>query len=206
MNKLNGWMHTHTMKLVLMSFLIPNICFSSILREASIHGQAAQSLKDGNISACGIDFMAAEKESPATSSASLGFMGSVIAFPIVGLVKGYSVSVSKTSYKQTPIEMQSFWIKIPGHKATKPIPEFPLEKSSLPGSLMYGIDLSSEAIPILYAAITNQTIQIGFKNKKNKSESVIYGTVNISDSDKNQLTACVSELFKATDSDNKRAK
>lgn len=168
--------------------------------EAAISGEVQQFIREGAISACGIDLVAFES-TPQTPSSIRAFNGSYVIVDLAGgIVKGRAATVrgsddsnvSARRYAVKPVETTFVWLKAPGSKATSVIDGQSVTKSEDPGFITYLADFKS-LMEFTVAVLDRKPVQIGFTTKGAQYDVILAGVVKMSDPQLEQLQQCIAE-------------
>jgi hypothetical protein len=173
------------------------------LYEGYLVGRVSQGFDQGELASCGLTVSAIEipKANAGPNDKLLSFNG---AFSLIdlqgGLIKGRAGVIDKKSLGSNnlgpnsikPLLTESVWFKAPKAKRTHPREGIKLGKSEDPGYVLYAS--SAESIIGVIGAVHDQLpIHIGMKVKDRKFEEVLYGTMNLSDSDREQFRQCIAD-------------
>lgn len=164
--------------------------------EATILGKPDIHLRDGNLSVCGMRILAVENTEPSDAASRNVVDSSFYVGLSGGLVKGTHTKptpkdIANKEFTPVNLPIKNFWFKAPGHTATQPTTG--LLDSETKNALFYATSLDS-AFGLLGAVASGKTIQIGFQESGASVSSILYGTVEISAGDLNQLDLCIQEL------------
>lgn len=91
-----------------------------------------------------------------------------------------------------PLRTINLWMKAPPSTATSPDGNG-IKDSEDKGYVLYVTRLDA-AFPVVQAVLDSGKIQIGFLVQGNKTEQVMFGVVNLSNEEKEQLTNCLGEF------------
>ena len=191
--------------LVLAAALFSSLAGANTLTEALIRGQVNVAMKDGNVDGCGVTVMALE--TPTTTTGNLRvFNGSFVIYTLgTGLVKGRAAEVSAKAVLQQPTDplkqvkaspTEHFWFKAPDNQATTLVEGQTYFKSEDPGYLLYSAKFDS-IFGLLDAVIEKKPIQVGMKVKGRGVGEVLFGVVQMSTADTDQLVQCMGEWGEA---------
>lgn len=179
--------------------VLPALTAAGSLLPAMLGGQVQQFTESGNVTGCGVTFYGTEKTQ---AGPALVFNGSAVLFKTgLGLVKGRISEVdSKILYSNkfnlrdlNPLPTTSIWLKAPSSPAT--VPAGPVKDAEDKGYIIYGAKFDS-VFPVIRSVLTGESIQMGFKVATKKSEQVLFGVVEISEEEQEQLRLCIGELAK----------
>jgi hypothetical protein len=159
-----------------------------IIIDVQIDATPLQYMKDGNINACGIRYIAVREISDGKLEAIDGSLN--VNARGVGLVKGMAhiFSGSQPNLKRTQIPIDKFWFKGKGSAATNPLR--PPQPGDDKFSLLYIADLDSS----IAALNPDAVLQIGYRAKGSGYETIISGIPKMSKEGREQYSNCMSEL------------
>lgn len=168
---------------------------ASTMYEATILGKPDIHLRDGNVSACGMSILAVENTEQNAASRSVVDSSFYVTLH-GGLVKGVyteatAEDITKNELTTTNLPIKDFWFKGPGQTATQPAAG--LVDSDTENALVYATSLES-AFALFRAVATGEIIQIGLQEVDAAVGIILYGKVEVSASDLNQVRTCVEEL------------
>jgi hypothetical protein len=183
-----------------------NICTSAsgaTLTKAIVKGTVQQFTDNGAISGCGLTVVALQIPDSHQGQISL-FNGSFSLLGMAGgIVKGRAAEVDAAIVRAGKIEPKSIkplqttyvWMRAPGSEVTMPVAGTSLGKSEDPGYLIYVSNLQS-VLGLLDAVQERKAIQLGTRVKGQTADQALYGVVDLSDDDLEQLTLCVQDWSK----------
>lgn len=175
---------------------LPSFGFSATLEEAIFAAKIQTHMNQGVVSACGIELTGIElaKISPQNI-----FNGSVMFFSnYAGMVKARIsiVDINKISSKNFDFRRDTkilptseIWLKANNQKPTQPIGG--VAPSEDPGYIIYKTD---NTLQIIVAILNGEEIQVGYQPKNINHSKIMFGKVNITDSEQGQLVQCIKEL------------
>lgn len=156
-----------------------------------------QFTQNGSVTGCGLTFFGTEK---VQVGRALVFNGSAVIFKTGAvLVKGRVSEVeAKVLYSPNfnlrdvkPLKTDIVWFKASASAATTPLG--PVKDAEDKGYIIYGTKFDT-VFPVLRSVLMGESIQIGFKAGSEKSEKVMFGVVEVSTEEKDQLKNCMGEL------------
>lgn len=171
------------------------------LLEAQIVGNVQQTFSGSEVSSCGVVIAAVELLQGPPSGRALVFNGSFSIGSISGgLVKGRAsemdakrLASGKAGWEDAkPLPTSYIWMKAPSAPVTTPIKEVPLQKSDDAGYLIYGSELKS-VLGMADAVLGKKPIQVGMKIKGRNFDQALFGVVEMSDAQTDQLRQCLAE-------------
>ncbi len=185
--------------LLLVGLLLPGSCFAERLLSASFIGQPVLLLNEGNIQSCGIRFVGFEQPiNPSNPNESLWFPDASFMLDRQGFgrVKAVltksTVGAVNTGKKPNVQSFKTFWIKVPGSEATKPVNGKAIDGESA-GSKLYITDAIG-VMKIYEATSEHKPIQLGFKFE-DSNDFAFYGEVTLGEKEFEQVSPCMGELI-----------
>ena len=177
-----------------------NAAAASLL-EAIVFGQAQQQTTAGEIVACGVTVSAIEKPPGTPVGRTLVFNGSIMIYgPAGGLVKGRVADIDAKAVASGNLDVgllktlpsERIWMKAPNVAATEPNVGTTITKSEDPGYSLYASGFTA-TWGVIHAILEKAPIQIGFKVKSKNIEQVLFGEVQMPESQRAQLEQCLGE-------------
>lgn len=171
--------------------------YAGQIKEAMLFGAVQQFLDKGQPSACGVRIIAMETFNPKVDMVLYVHDGSILVHKNVGgSVKALltTTTTSQVLSKQqasTPnIPLTRSWFKAPRTAATQVIKDVPSETES---ALFYATEFAN-SLAVIDSALSGEPIQIGFQERGRDIETILFGSVVMSDAEKGQLLNCLQEL------------
>ena len=167
------------------------------LTEALLQGQMQQSFEGDVVASCGVVISGLELTS---SGKALVFSGSFAVYdPGGGLVKGGAneidakdVGSSESLKRITPLNAENVWFKAQGAPRTVVLAGSSIGKAEDKGYIIYPPPFKPLS-SLLQSVLTKQPIQVGVRVAGRKADQVLFGVVNMSDAQSEQLAQCVTE-------------
>lgn len=185
--------------------LFAGVAGANTLTEGLLRGQVNVTMSDGNVDGCGVTVLALETGNGATGKLRV-FNGSFVLYTLgTGLVKGRASEVEAKLVLQQPggalnqlkiSPTEHFWFKAQDKPSTTLIEGQKHFKSDDPGYLLYATKFDA-IFGLLDAVIERKPIQVGMKIKGRGVGEVLYGVVQMSDADTDQLVQCMAEWGEA---------
>lgn len=186
--------------IMLFAFMFPITCFAERLLPVDFIGQPFMNLREGVIQSCGVRFVG--YQTPANLSnpkENLWFSDASFMFDRsgAGMVKAILSKITVDGvYKNKKPDIQTyktFWIKVAGTDATKPIKGNAIVGETK-GSKIYATD-GIGVMKIYTAFVSNEPIQIGYKFNDDSNDFALYGKISLSDDEFKQINSCMNELL-----------
>lgn len=190
------------MKIFIMAFLLmfSGTCFAERLIPVSFIGQPFINLRDGVVQSCGVRFVGYETPvNPSNSKEFLWFSDASFMLDRsgAGMVKAIlsKNTVDGVAKNNKPVvqTFKTFWIKVAGADATKPIKGNAIDGETK-GSKIYATD-GIGIMKIYTAFVNNEPINIGYKFVDDSSDFALFGEIALSDKEFIQTKSCMDELI-----------
>ena len=186
-------------KFFLMFYFLPILAISATLDEAIFRAKVQTDLKEGVVSACGVELMGVETAQTGTLNV---FNGSIMFFDNLSCLVKARISTVDTKIFYSKdfnfnrdakiLETNEIWIKSKNQKPTKPIGK--VAQSEDKGYILY---ITDNTLPILLSIMSDEEIQVGYQPLKIKHQKIMFGKARITDSELVQLAQCFKELRKS---------
>jgi hypothetical protein len=182
---------------VAIAVAIPGAVLSQAAEEAQITGQPLVYVKAGKLEGCGVRFVAA-LIGPNLKTGR-GFDASVNVWtggPAAVKALSYNVDVGAINAGSKPkaSPLESFWIRAPGHQPTRPVDGYFRDSEDVGGKI-YGVSFDM-ALPIFKAVFEEGPLMFGLQRKGERGERIYFGTIKMSDAERDQTLKCLLDLAK----------
>jgi hypothetical protein len=175
--------------------------------ETGLDGQALVYMKDGAIDGCGVRVLVVDV--PAAYDQASLITAYDVSFNLkpsgLAVVQARSIDATLSDYesgdrnRRRAIAPEKFWFKASGARATAPIGR--MNGRMLPGddrgSVVYLSDFDS-VIALFAAHGARKPISMGVVRPGMRAERVFSGQINMSDSERKQVAACLDRLALST--------
>jgi len=180
--------------------MVSGNCLAEKLTPVDFIGQPFMNLREGVVQSCGVRFVGYEtplnlsnpKENLWFSDSSFMLDRSGVGMVKAILSKNTIGGVTKNQ-KPDIQTFKTFWIKVAGADATKPIKGNAIEGETK-GSKIYATDVIG-IMKIYTAFVSNEPIQIGYKFDDDLNDFALFGKISLSDDEFKQVNSCMNELI-----------
>jgi hypothetical protein len=188
-------------------FTWPYLASSQNVVETGLDGQALVYMKDGAIDGCGVRVLVVDV--PAAYDQASLITAYDVSFNLkpsgVAVVQARSTDATLSDYesgdknRRKAVAPDKFWLKASGARATAPVEK--MNGKMLPGAdrgtVVYVSDRDS--VTALFAAHgARKPITMGVIRPGMRTERVFSGQINMSDSERKQVAACLDRLALST--------